>query len=195
MIPKIHKLVKGKKPSMITLRLILDARGMRHSFYRYPSSITIGTRGLTQEQISLFKELEATKAIPPITWIVSSPEVFDDVMRVALWHLHSEKAEEMGCKMRYGYDYAWIKIALDRGKIPTRYTFYSDMSTPKFVDYIKSLGFTDIAGSKTLNKLIAQATWISKSNMLTFPGYYIPIKELNRRNLIIQKFLEIMNEI
>ena len=69
------------------------------------------------------------------------------------------------------------------------------MSTPKFVDYIKSLGFTDIAGSKTLNKMIAQATWISKSNMLTFPGYYIPIKELNRRNLIIQKFLEIMNEI
>ena len=158
-------------------------------------SITVGTDGLTQEQIDLLKELEAKGQLPKITWIKSSPNGFDDRMKFALVYLHSEEAKEFGCKMKRGYDYAWIKIALTRGQIPDRYTEQRYMSTPKFVDYIKSLGFKDIAGSKTLNKVIAQAKWHSEGNNLSFPKVFLNNLEYKRRNSIVLKFLEIMNEV
>lgn len=158
-------------------------------------SITVGTDGLTQEQIDLLKELEAKGQLPKITWIESSPNGFDDRMKFALVYLHSDEAKSDGCKIRHGYDYAWIKIALTRGPIPDRYTEQRFMSTPKFVDYIKSLGFKDICGSKTLNKAIAQAKWHSEGNKLSFPRVYIGNLERQRRNKIALKFLEIMNEV
>ena len=158
-------------------------------------SITVGTDGLTQEQIDLLKELERKGLIPKITWIESSPNGFDDRIKFALVYLHSEEAKSLGCIMKRGYDYAWIKIALTRGPIPDRYAEQRYMSTPKFVDYIKSLGFKDISGSKTLNKAIAQARWHSEGNNLSFPKVFLGNLECKRRNSIVSKFLEIMNEI
>ena len=169
-------------------------RARRFSFDR-PCAITIAIDGLTQEQIDLLKELEAKGLIPKITWISSSPNGFDEKMKFALLYLHSDEAESLGCKMKRGYDYAWIKIALERGPIPDRYSSQRYMSTPKFVDYIQSLGFKDIAGSKTLNKFIAKAEWHSESNRLSFPRVFIGNLERKRRNGIVLKFLEIMNEV
>ena len=163
--------------------------------FRLPHFITTTTEKLTQEQIKLLKKLEARGLLPKITWIESGPNGFDDKIKYALVYLHSVEAQEMGCMMRKGYDYAWIKIALNRGKIPERYSKYRFMSTPKFVEFILSLGFRDIAGPKTINKFIAQATWNSERSNLSFHGCYISYTEIKRRNSIVSKFLEIMNEI
>ena len=175
----------------------LYASGRRKILFSFerPLAITISTEGLTQEQIDLMKALEAKGVIPKITWISSSPNGFNDVMRFALLYLHSDEAKEMGCKIIRGYDYAWIKIALERGPIPNRYSSDRYMSTPKFVDYIKSLGFNDVAGSKTLNKFIALAKWHSEGNSLSFHRCFIGNVERKRRNSIVVKFLEIMNEV
>ena len=67
------------------------------------------------------------------------------------------------------------------------------MSTPAYVKYIKKLGFTDIAGPKTLNKFIAKGHWYS--NSITFPDSQISVSECERRNKINLKFLELLNEI
>lgn len=178
-----------------TSRLLSRVRRLISPTSSQPLAITIGIGGLTQEQIDLLKELERKGLIPKITWIASSPNGFDDVMKFALLYLHSDEAKEMGCKILHGYDYAWIKIALERGPIPDHYTSHRYMSTPKFVDYIRSLGFKDIAGSKTLNKAIAQAKWHSDGNMLTFHKCFISVQERKRRNNIVVKFLELINEI
>ena len=187
-----------KKRYFIRLRTSSLLSRVRRSLFppsSQPHCITIGTDGLTQEQIDLLKELERKGLIPKITWIESSPNGFDDKMKFALVYLHSDEAKSEGCKIRHGYDYAWIKIALTRGPIPDRYTEQRFMSTPKFVDYIKSLGFKDICGSKTLNKAIAQDKWHSEGNRLSVPRVYIGNLERQRRNKIVLKFLEIMNEV
>ena len=160
-----------------------------------PRCITISTEGLTQEQIDLLKELEAKGLIPKITWIESSPNSFDDRMKYALLYLHSDEAKSLGCKILKGYDYAWIKIALDCSKMPVHYVKYTGMSTPKFVEYIRSLGYTDIAGSKTINKVMTHARWQSESNTIAFHRINISMPEHKRRNCIALKFLEIMNEV
>lgn len=160
-----------------------------------PCAITIGTDGLTEEQIEFLKESERKGLIPKITWIESSPNSFDDKMKFALLCLHSDDAKEEGYMIKKRYDYAWIKIVMDSNKMPNRYDKYTHMSTPNFVDYIKSLGFTDIAGSKTINKAMAHARWVSEANKIVFQGFYTSLSESKRRNRIAQKFLEIMIEI
>lgn len=162
---------------------------------KQPLCITISTKGLTPEQIELLKDMERKGLIPKITWIESSPNTIDDKMKYALLYLHGDEAELLSCKMRHGYDYAWIKMALDHGKIPSPYSKLKHMSTPAFVKYIKKLGFTDIAGSKTLNKFIAKASWYSDGNSITFPDVPVSISECERRNKISLKFLELINEI
>lgn len=192
---KFRTLETRKKQQRRIVWFFSFVRKPRPVSFRPPHAITIGTDGLTQEQIDFLKGLEAKGRLPKITWITSTPNGFDDLMKLALLYLHSDEAKEMGCKILWGYDYAWIKIALERGPIPDRYSIHRYMSTPKFVDYISSLGFTDIAGSKTLNKAIAQAKWHSDGNMLTFHRSFISVLERKRRNRIVLKFLEIMNEI
>lgn len=192
---KYRTLVTKRKQQRRTTRFFSLARKARPVSFRPPHAITIGTGGLTQEQTDLLKELEAKGLIPKITWITSSPNGFDDVMKFALLYLHSDEAKELGCEMKRGYDYAWIKIALERGSIPDRYSNHRYMSTPKFVDYIKSLGFKDVTSSKTLNKYIAMAKWHSEGNVLTFHRCFIGNVERKRRNSIVVKFLEIMNEV
>ena len=167
----------------------------RYAQFYGPLNISISTHGLTQQQINLFKELERNREIPPITWIVSAPNSVDDKIRLALIYLHSKEAKEQGCQMQNGYDYAWVKMALDHGGIPSPYHQLKFMSTPTFVSYIISLGFTDIAGSKTLNKFIAKATWLRDAYIISFKGVPIAKPECDRRNKIALKFLEIVNEI
>ena len=173
------------------------SRVRRRLLYHFskPLCITISTEGLTQEQIDLLKELERKGLIPKITWITSAPNSINDKMKYALLYLHSDEAESFGCKMQRGYDYAWIKMALDHGTIPSPYSNLKHMSTPSFVKYIKKLGFTDVAGSKTLNKCIAKAHWYSDGNSISFPGIHISVAECERRNKINSKFLELINEI
>ncbi len=178
---------------MRTSRLLSRVRRLIYPPSRQPLCITISTEGLTQEQIDLLKELERKGLIPKITWITSAPNSINDKMKYALLYLHSDEAKSLGCKMQRGYDYAWIKMALDHGTIPSPYSNLKHMSTPSFVKYIKKLGFTDVAGSKTLNKCIAMANWYS--NSISFPGIFIPVSECERRNKINSKFLELINEI
>lgn len=194
MASKYRTLVKGKKQKRRVGRFCSNVRKVRRFSLKCKRAITVSTKGVTQEQIDLLKGLEAEGRIPQITWIESPPNGFDDRMKYALVSLHSDNVESEGCKIRRGYDYAWIKIALEHGSIPERYSGYRFMSTPKFIDYIKSLGFNDIAGSKTLNKFIAKATWQKTESRLSFSGYYINYMECKRRNRIVSRFLEIMNE-
>ena len=160
-----------------------------------PCSIAVSPEGTPPEEIEFLKDAEAKGLISNVIWISSSPNTFDERMKFALAFLHSQVAESLGCRMTKGYDYAWIKIALDRGPIPKRYLSQRFLSTPKFVYYIISLGVTDIAGSKTLNKFIAQAKWHSDCNKISFPKVFLSNLEIKRRNRIILKFLEIMNEV
>lgn len=163
-------------------------------FYKSPNLITTTTKDLTQEQIDLLKYLEAEGLIPPITWIESNPDGFDAKMKSALSYMHSPEAVTMGCNIAKGYDYAWIQMAMDSNQMPERYNMYRFMTTPKFVEYIKSLGFTDIAGSKTINKAKACARWHRENNTIVFDGI-INTVEFSRRNLIAHKFIELMNEV
>ena len=159
------------------------------------NGITISTHDLTQAQIQLFKDMERRGGIPPITWIESVPSTVDDKIRLALLYLHGEEAKKPKCQMQKGYDYAWIKMALDYGSIPSPYHYLKSMSTPTYVEYIQSLGFKDIAGSKTLNKFIAKSKWVRDANAISFRGFPVAKPECDRRNNIALKFLEIVNEI
>ena len=179
--------------SLLKRRYLSTLKKIKTYTSRTVSGITISPDGLTEEQIAFQKDAEAKGLAPKITWILSRPDNTDDKMKDVLVYLHSEDAEAKGCNIRRGYDYAWIKIALRSA--PGRYSKLMHMSTPKFVDYIKSLGFDDIAGSKTLNKFLAQARWISDWHELFFPNQHINSLEVKRRNRISRKFLERINEV
>lgn len=195
MAPKYRISTKGKKLQKRKMKLFSLAVKARHLSVKRPCAITISTEGHSQAEIEFLQDAEAKGLITNVTWISSSPNGFDEKMKYALLYLHSDEAKTKGCKILKGYDYAWIKIALTRGPIPNRYTEHRYMSTPKFVNYIISLGFNDIAGSKTLNKAIAQVRWHSESNRLSFPNAFLGNVERRRRNLIAFKFLEIINEV
>lgn len=199
---KVHKAATKKRAEKKKMRHFVHVRASkallrvrRRLLYHFskPLCITISTEGLTQEQIDLLKELERKGLIPRITWITSSPNSINDKVKYALLYLHSDEAKEMGCKIKNGYDYAWIKMAIDHGTIPSPYSNLKHMSTSTFVKYIKKVGFTDIAGSKTLNKFIAMGHW--HSNSITFPDIFVSVSECERRNKINMKFLELLNEI
>ncbi len=160
-----------------------------------PLHIAISTGGASPQEVELLKELEAKGRISKITWIESNPGSLDDKIKYVLSYLHTDEAKKLGCRICKGYDYAWIKLAMDSKRMPERYSSCKYMSTPKFVEYIKSLGFTDIAGSKTINKAKSHAKWQSETNILTFHGISLSAPERKRRNMIAWKFLEMMNEV
>ena len=159
------------------------------------TDITVGTDDLTENQIEFLKDSVSKGILPEITWIESKADSFDEAMKSVLTTLHSDEAKAQGYRIERGYDYAWIKIAYDCGPIPERHLKSRFMSTPQFVKYIRSLGFEDIAGSKTLNKFIADARWHKESKTFTFKNLSVNALERCRRNRIVQKFLEIMNEV
>ena len=158
-------------------------------------AMTVCIGNLTDKQIKFLKDSVSKGILPEITWLESKADSFDEAMKTVLTTLHSEEAKAQGYRIERGYDYAWIKIAYDCGPIPERHLKSRFMSTPQFVKYIRSLGFKDIAGSKTLNKFIADARWHKDSKTLTFKNLSVNALERRRRNRIVQKFLEIMNEV
>jgi len=192
---KYYKYIKGKKPQRRTVSFSLFVREARLLSIEYPLDIAVHLAGTPIKEIAFLKDAEAKGLITNVIWIDSNPNNPEDRIKWALLFLHSPKAKEMGCRILRRYDYAWIKIALERGPIPDRYSSLRYMTTPKFEDFILSLGFKDVAGSKTLNKYIAQAKWHSDGNMLTFPNCFISNKERKRQNGIVATFIEIMKEI
>ena len=95
---KHHILVTKKKQPRRTVRFFSFVRKARPFSLDRPLAITIGTDGLTEEQIDLLKELESKGRLPKITWIASSPNGFDDVMKFALLYLHSDEACAQGVR-------------------------------------------------------------------------------------------------
>ena len=162
---------------------------------RIPRATTVRTYDIPLDQLEFLKEAERTGKLTDITWIITNDGPIDEKIKQILHYLHSEKAKEMNYNIKKRYDYAWIKLILDRGKIPSSFLSLRSMSTPKFVTYILSLGFYDIAGSKTLNKELATAFWDSLNNKIIFRNVYVDIKECRRRNSIALKFFEMLNEI
>ncbi len=163
--------------------------------HQTPHSISIATSGHTQEEIEFLKEAERKGLIRNVTWIISNNGSVDETITYAICCLHTEAAKKNGCAIINQYDYAWLKMVLNHGPLPSRFRILKSMSTPAFVHYIQSLGFRDIAGSKTLNKVLATAFWNSTKMEITFRGRPIGIQECKRRNRIAMKFLEILTEI
>lgn len=162
---------------------------------RTPRAITVSTRDLPFDQMEFLIDAERTGKLTNITWIFSNDGPVDEKIKKTLHYLHSKEAKEMCCNIQKQYDYAWIKFVLDCCKIPGSFLCLRSMSTPKFVNYIQSLGFYDIAGSKTLNKELATAFWDSTNERIIFRNVYVDIKEHKRRNNIVSKFREMLNEI
>jgi hypothetical protein len=192
---KYYKYIKGKKPQRRTVSFSLFVRKARLLSIEYPLDIAVHLGRTPIKEIAFLKDAEAKGLITNVIWIDSNPNNPEDRIKWALWYLHFPKKEDIDCKIVYGYDYAWIKIVLEHGPILDRYSSMRFMSTPKFENFIKSLGFKDVASSKTLNKYIAQAWWNRKCNRLLFPGNDIDSIECKRRNSIVAKFIEIMKEI
>lgn len=186
---------KKKKHQKCAVKASFSLKEKRRFFFDIPLAITVAHGLHPLSEIKFLKKVIKKGLLTNVTWIPSGPNDPDERVKFALTYLHSPEAESFGCKMKKGYDYAWIKIALDRGPIPSMYSSHRFMSTPKFIDYIKSLGFTDIAGSKTLNKFIALAQWSPKTNKLGFSETLFNYFECKRRNAIALKFIEILREI
>ena len=116
----------------------------------------------------------------------------EDEMKCALTYLHSDYAKEEGFNIKNGYDYALIKLVIDRGMFYGSKRLLDTM--PGFINLINRLGFTDICGAKTLNKIY------SASNRSDFNWTFTDSKgrtnsEKNRRNSLIRAFAEKMREI
>lgn len=158
-------------------------------------AISVDKRLSPPQEIHFLQEAEKKGYITNVTWLNSDGNGVDDDIKHVIKCLKTDSAKKYNYYLKNQYDYAWLKIAIDYGNIPNRFAVLKYMSTPKFVQYIKSLGYFDIAGPKTLNKELAKAFWCSKNNSITFPMSHIGIIESKRRNCITQKFLEILNEI
>lgn len=195
MAPKYRISTKGKRLQKRKMKLFSLAVKARRLSVKRPCAITISTEGHSQAEIEYLQDAEAKGLITNVTWIRSNNKGVDDSIRYAIHCLHTKEAQTYNCNIQKQYDYAWIKMALDHGSVPSRFGILQHRSTPTFVRYIQSLGFTDIAGSKTLNKELSKAFWDSLNSTITFPKSYVNILERKRRNRIAMKFLEILNEI
>lgn len=186
MPPKCRIFKKGnKKP-----------KHQRYVFWRIriPRAISVSNANSSQQEIDFLRDAEKKGRLSGIIWIDRGSGRNEDNVRWALEYLHSEHAKLYGRNIQKRYDYAWIKMAIDHGKLSERYWVLRDMSTPAFITYIRSLGFSDIADSKTLNKMIAVSQWNRDKDFIDFPRARVQILERRRRNRIAMTFLEILNE-
>ncbi len=128
---------------------------------------------------------------------LSGPEFIStqDRFKKALTYLNSEEAKNEGCAIKYGYDYAWIQKAIVSRSF-SGYERILNYSTPKFINYINSLGFTNIVKSKTIDKY---RKLVIEHRNSPIPWDYSDcqdnVVEKNRRNKIVKAFIEIMNDI
>lgn len=107
-------------------------------------------------------------------------------------YLHSEEAKNQGINIVNGYDYAWIKRTIDKELFPG-FKRLVNCSDKKFVKLINRLGFDDISDRSVINRYYHRAEgrnipWVYSDCI------YNP-EETDRRNDLINTFVEIMNEI
>ena len=122
----------------------------------------------------------------------------DNKMFLALTYLKSKAAETESCNIKEGYDYAWIKLAIDKQQFiknpMERFIGYTELinyTYKDFVDYIKRLGFNDICGDRNVERYYMYAEG-------QFPNFRYKDCEMNqgradKRNRIIKSFIAIMN--
>lgn len=130
----------------------------------------------------------------------------EDEMKAALNVLHSQEAKDNGIGIVNGYDYAYIKLVIDKDRFNGSERLKDTM--PGFIKLIKRLGFDDICdsddnekivnASKTLNKYYSQAFPSKDKN--DFSWTYTDTKgkspsERNRRNRLVKTFTEQMRMI
>lgn len=94
--------------------------------------------------------------------------------------------------LKRNYDYAWIKLAIDRGLVPNLKTFKS-ISPNAFFQIIRQL---EQPGLKALPDESEFRKYYKKANYGTFPWYYADCNnndgERTRRNGIVRRFKELM---
>lgn len=116
----------------------------------------------------------------------------EEDLKDALTFLHSEVAKKKGCNIKKGYDYAWIKLCIDKSNFSWKGWMNNTM--PGFVDLIHRLGFNDICKEETLNKYYRSASgegpnWVFSDNKGRTHA------ERVRRNDISRAFSQQMQEL
>ena len=116
--------------------------------------------------------------------------------------MNSEEVKKEKFYLKNGYDYAWIKKAIDiQPSIDEpikRFSGYKELlnySSQEFVDYLKELGLTN-AKKCDASSIRRYINYIRDINIKEWPNlrYSDCLKrETIRRNAIIKKFLELMN--
>ena len=153
-----------------------------------PKHITVTKDLLTPYQVEELERFLSERGIEAL-WISHRQRLVEEKLREALTYLNSEQCS---CRIQQGYDYAWVKRAIDK-KLFQGCERISNYSYPKFVQYIQSLGFGNIAGAKTLAK------YYNTVSGREFPWEYSDCRdksfEQQRRNHIVMKLIEIMTEL
>lgn len=111
----------------------------------------------------------------------------DERMKSILDTLNAEENKDEEWAIKNGYDYAFIKYALDKLMVNGCENL-SNIPTPQFIEYLKAVGVNNCCGDKTLNKYLQKVSGDFPS--CRFSG--VKHKEAKRRNAIINKFVEEM---
>lgn len=146
------------------------------------------------QQVKLLQEL--AKKDPLGCFMYEGPFPLNNYerFRTAIEEMTSEANKRNSWYIKHKYDYAWIKRAIDWRTI-RNYDKYMDVSNPKFVKFLKMMGFPRVPDDKTLAKFYNKA---ERGDGYTPPWRYTDgcgVYEEGRRNMIAAKFIEMMNAI
>ncbi len=148
-----------------------------------------------KEQLSLMKEFADSMDDKFIDISGLRIETTQDRLKIALTYLNSVKAQQNKCAIKNGSDYALIFKAIKAG-IFRGYEHVLNYSTPKFVKYVRELGFSNIVQSKTIDKRYNTIIIHGNDKLIwDYTDCYDNVLEKNRRNKIVRAFVDIMNEI
>lgn len=117
----------------------------------------------------------------------SMSAAMDERVKAALDVLNAKENKDEPWAIKWDYDYAFIKYALDKLLVGGCEKL-SNLSNPKFVKYIKGLGVINCCGDKTLNKYHSKIS----GNFPNCRFAEVNHQETRRRNAIINKFVELM---
>ncbi len=142
---------------------------------------------MTDEMVKLFEELVNHMPEVEVVTIQESTEyVLDEMtyrMKYALMTLQANKA------IKHKYDYTWLMLAINEGKIPGISAFKSAQS---FIDYLKGLGLKSLPGKTTLHK----GNCIKEGGK--FPDWRFSDtkdpSEIKRRHDVVRQFISALNK-
>lgn len=156
--------------------------------------IAISSAKYTEEDVTFIKNICEKKKLDYVI-LPAIPNSFEDHLRFALNYLNSENAVSQHCNIKKGYDYAWIKRVIDK-KLFLGAERLSNEHFPPFINYIKRLGFANIASSTVLSRYYNYVK--DRNQECLLPWFYEDCvndkNETNRRNSIASTFAEIMTE-